>query len=180
MTNAKRFYVYELVDPRTGAVFYVGKGVGARMYHHARDVRRGHRSNEAKTRIIEAIHSAGSEPIARAVAHYEDERDAIEHEADMICSMSGLTNIMARGVARFSPEEAQRRLLMRQEKISVRKMASNRAWLAQWLKRAEAWPDVVFPNLQGGVGKAREFMADLRKLLGEGELKVARLDRVRP
>ena len=31
--NAK-WYVYELSDPTTGRVFYVGKGCGDRMYQH--------------------------------------------------------------------------------------------------------------------------------------------------
>ncbi len=33
---AKLFYVYEIIDPRTNIVFYVGKGQGTRMLHHTR------------------------------------------------------------------------------------------------------------------------------------------------
>ncbi len=29
-----KFYVYRLIDPRNGETFYVGKGVGNRVFHH--------------------------------------------------------------------------------------------------------------------------------------------------
>jgi hypothetical protein len=32
-----KYYVYELVDPRTSRVFYVGKGRGKRMHAHERE-----------------------------------------------------------------------------------------------------------------------------------------------
>ncbi len=37
-----RYYVYELTDPRFNPprVFYVGKGLGGRMYEHEKDMRR--------------------------------------------------------------------------------------------------------------------------------------------
>ena len=37
----KLYYVYELINPFTNEVFYVGKGQGARMYHHASTVKSG-------------------------------------------------------------------------------------------------------------------------------------------
>src|SRR5690348_9647048 len=59
------FYVYQLIDPRDGAVFYVGKGSGDRMFQHVRDAKRGRVSNEAKTRRILDILEGGVEPISR-------------------------------------------------------------------------------------------------------------------
>ena len=32
------FYVYRLVDPRNGETFYVGKGVGNRVFQHSSGV----------------------------------------------------------------------------------------------------------------------------------------------
>lgn len=32
------FYVYHLIDPRTNLPFYIGKGIGDRMYHHVNSV----------------------------------------------------------------------------------------------------------------------------------------------
>jgi hypothetical protein len=36
-----KFYVYQLIDPRDGKVFYVGKGCKRRMYTHAEAVKQG-------------------------------------------------------------------------------------------------------------------------------------------
>ncbi|WP_191905842.1 hypothetical protein [Nitrincola iocasae] len=30
-------YVYRLIDPRNGETFYVGRGIGNRLYSHIRD-----------------------------------------------------------------------------------------------------------------------------------------------
>jgi hypothetical protein len=42
------FYVYELIDPRDGKVFYVGKGKGERAWQHEIDVRRGDQGRNPK------------------------------------------------------------------------------------------------------------------------------------
>ena len=40
-----KYYVYELIDPRNGEVFYVGKGSGKRAYKHERAVMNGNRES---------------------------------------------------------------------------------------------------------------------------------------
>ena len=35
----KPYYVYELVDPASGEVFYVGRGVGERAYAHEKEAK---------------------------------------------------------------------------------------------------------------------------------------------
>lgn len=50
------FYVYELIDPRTDWVFYVGKGQGRRAWQHEQAVRRGDLSKNArKSAVISEI-----------------------------------------------------------------------------------------------------------------------------
>ena len=39
------FYVYELINPITKDIFYVGKGRGNRMYTHVQKVKRNIRPN---------------------------------------------------------------------------------------------------------------------------------------
>lgn len=159
------FYVYTLTDPRDDAVFYVGKGMGGRMYSHAREVRAGLKSNPAKTQRIQSLLDEGFEPLPRIVAQYDDEQDALDHEADLIASLPGLTNIMAGGGLAMSREEATRRLAARQQLITERKMAADSKWLRAWLERVETWPGVVFPGLRDGEAKASQFVADVRQLL---------------
>lgn len=161
------FYVYELVDPRDGAVFYVGKGKGARMWQHARDAKRGLVSNEAKTRRILDIMESGHEPIARQVAEYEIEADVFEHEIELIATLPGLTNIRAGGQGMaLAPEEAARRAEARKQRVKAQKSAVTRQWLRNWL----AWVDslaagVTFPNLRDGDAKAAEFVRVVREMV---------------
>lgn len=161
------FYVYELIDPRDAAVFYVGKGKGDRMWQHARDARCGRVCNEAKTRRILDILESGQEPICRKVAEYELEADAFEHEIELIATLPGLTNILAGGQGMaLAPEEAARRAVARQLRIKARKAAASQQWLRDWL----AWVDtlaggVTFPNMRNGDVQAAEFVRGVRELL---------------
>ncbi len=55
------YYIYNLIDPRTHQVFYVGKGKSRRMFSHENNVRRGIVPNKNKHLFykIKEIHSAG-------------------------------------------------------------------------------------------------------------------------
>lgn len=77
---AGQYYVYVLVDPRDGAIFYVGKGLGDRMFNHNRRAQapreRGHPKSE---RILE-IRAAGFavKPLVFVVCDSEGEALGIE------------------------------------------------------------------------------------------------------
>jgi hypothetical protein len=45
MKNNK-YYVYSLIDPRTNVPFYIGKGIGARLYRHEKNVINGKIPND--------------------------------------------------------------------------------------------------------------------------------------
>jgi hypothetical protein len=52
-----RFFVYDLIAPRDGRTFYVGKGVRDRPQHHTAQARKGHKSD--KCDLIREILASG-------------------------------------------------------------------------------------------------------------------------
>ena len=52
------FYVYALIDPRSKNLFYVGKGLGNRLFMHLRDAIEGD-SSTLKLNLIREINSQG-------------------------------------------------------------------------------------------------------------------------
>jgi hypothetical protein len=92
-----KWYVYELVDPRTDTVFYVGKGTGNRMHNHEREAAKGVCSE--KTSRINEITCAGLNVGKRKVAVFWDEQAAYDHEADRIVDygLESLTNAIPGG-----------------------------------------------------------------------------------
>jgi uncharacterized protein len=95
-------YVYALIDPRNGEVFYVGKGVGDRAYAHARQAKKvdpGKSRNELKLNRIKEIHAKGKEVRVEILRYGMSEANAYEAEAIAIdaCRMVGasLTNVVA-------------------------------------------------------------------------------------
>ena len=100
--EALQYYVYCLVDPRDKKIFYIGKGVGNRVFNHAADAL--DENNESlKLDTIREIHKAGLE-----VSYYIARHGMTEEEAYLVESVpihmftygqfnleSTLTNIQA-------------------------------------------------------------------------------------
>lgn len=86
------YYVYELIDPRTGAVFYVGKGKGKRIEAHEAEARKGVSSDKCDQ--IRDIWAGRQKVMKREVARFLDEEAAYDHEADRIAMYTGLTNVI--------------------------------------------------------------------------------------
>jgi hypothetical protein len=110
MQEKSHWYVYELIDPRTDTVFYVGKGKGQRMHQHEQDARKGICSK--KTNKINSIWSDGYEIHKRQVAFFWDESAAYDHETDVIegYGLENLTNIMKGGSGSWSGRLAKRKI----------------------------------------------------------------------
>ena len=98
------YYVYGLIDPRNREVFYVGKGLGKRMYQHVNEVKNGFICNEKKSARIKEILESGVEVEYSVFATFESERLALDYERLKIGEHDNLTNIMDCGV-RQSQEE---------------------------------------------------------------------------
>lgn len=85
------YYVYLLSDPRTGEIFYVGKGVGNRVFAHAADAIEGSRDSDKLGRIRD-IHAAGHRVRHELLRFGLTERTAFEVEAAAI-ELLGLTEL---------------------------------------------------------------------------------------
>lgn len=87
------WYVYRLIDPRTGQTFYVGKGKGDRVIQHAAGKTSGADENDLKLQTIKEIHSAALDVIHLIHRHnIRDEETALQIEAALIDAYPGLTN----------------------------------------------------------------------------------------
>lgn len=88
-------YVYRLIDPRNGETFYVGRGIGNRLYAHIRD-ELGSEKDEVgeKLRRIREIRLAGFDVAHVVHRHGMDAAVAKEVEAALIDAYPGLTNIV--------------------------------------------------------------------------------------
>lgn len=87
-------YVYRLIDPRNGETFYVGRGVGNRLYAHVRDAL-GVDSDQTNNKLsrIREIRNAGFHVAHVVHRHGMNENEAKEVEAALIDAYPGLTNI---------------------------------------------------------------------------------------
>src|SRR6201988_1280772 len=109
----RRFYVYALVDPRDGEIFYVGKGSGRRAYAHEAAVRRGCEKNGFKAERIAAIIAAGQSVQVQFVATALEEREAFRQERRLIASMAGrLTNVTSGTTTALDRSQATARALL--------------------------------------------------------------------
>lgn len=91
-----KYYVYRLIDPRNGETFYVGKGVGNRVFSHMNSAREDAGLDELsdKLQTIRAIHLAGLDVIHVIHRHGMDEATSLAVEAALIDAYPNATNIM--------------------------------------------------------------------------------------
>jgi hypothetical protein len=87
-------YVYLLADPRSGEVFYVGKGSGRRYRAHAKEARAPRPTNVRKCQRIRAIEADGLSVEAWCVGDGITAAEALELERALIAWLKGqLTNV---------------------------------------------------------------------------------------
>lgn len=91
-------YVYRLIDPRNGETFYIGKGVGDRIFAHVQGLPSSSDDDEdvglpEKLERVRAIRNAGLEVIHIVHRHGMNEETAFAVEAALIDMVPGLSNL---------------------------------------------------------------------------------------
>lgn len=121
-----RFYVYELSDPRSGRVFYVGKGCGRRAYQHEANTRNGRVQNAEKHRIIADILKSGFNPVVTIIDDGLSEQDAYKAERERIRhhGYKTLTNIMPGTMTAIDRSKLS-------AKISLDRLKPHNQWLCE-------------------------------------------------
>lgn len=103
MGSPQGFYVYELVDPRDGQAFYVGKGRGFRAWQHEKQALSGAGINQEKCKRIVDINEAGLSVEIRIISESLEEDAAYAMERELIALRRDiLTNVADGGVVRRS------------------------------------------------------------------------------
>jgi len=92
------YYVYELVDPRTGDPFYIGKGKGDRIAAHEAEARKGIHSRKCDR--IREIWAAELKVQRRILSRFKQEHEAYAAEKQLIedIGLANLTNVVPGGV----------------------------------------------------------------------------------
>lgn len=76
------YYIYCLVDPRNQNIFYIGKGIGNRVFQHAQGALTCKTNENDKISLINDIHKDGLEPLCYILRHnIKEEKQALEYEA---------------------------------------------------------------------------------------------------
>jgi hypothetical protein len=176
-----KYYVYRLIDPRNGETFYVGKGVGNRVFAHVK----GELGTEADTltdklQRIRDIRVDGFDVAHVIHRHGVDEQTAFEIEAALIDAYPEATNAVGgrasdeRGlmhanqiIERYQAKEAvfeHKAILINVNRSAAEKdsvyEAVRYAWKLDPKKAAKS--DIVLAVLQGliiGVFVADEWLA---------------------
>lgn len=135
-----RWYVYELIDPRSNTVFYVGKGQKGRVNQHEEDARKGVISH--KCNKIRAIWNDGHQICKRKIALFWDEIAAYECEADRINEiglhnltnvMPGLVPVMDWAERRCKAGDAKTKPITIEECMAI--IRNYTGWVSAWLRR---------------------------------------------
>ena len=87
------YYVYALVDPRTDKVFYIGKGIGDRVFNHEIESNNSPDSEKIKLQTISSIEKAGLN-VKRVIVNWGlTESEAFAAEASLINLLNFISEI---------------------------------------------------------------------------------------
>jgi hypothetical protein len=107
-----------------GAVFYVGKGIRARIEEHEREAQRG--CDCEKCHVIRKIWESGESVQKRIVYETLTEQEALEYESHLINNVYGLENLTNRngGATRVSRQKELMIYFSKQKELQAYKEAT--------------------------------------------------------
>lgn len=120
-------YVYALTDPRTGAVFYIGKGRGRRMFRHELEAAKG--SIGPRFDVIRELSASGLRPSCVVIGEFDTDAQAYAAEREAIAAHQNLTNRNAGGAGGMCETPYAR--MRRQAADMLARMMSLDEWLAR-------------------------------------------------
>ena len=129
-----KYYVYQLIHPKTNEPFYIGKGTGDRAYTH-NEFKDGN-DNTYKDRVIQKLHKEGLEPIVDIVKHFEKEQEAYEYEEALTESI-GLDNLTNMVIGARPPSQTGRKKspeTLAKASASLRGIPRTKEWRANLSK----------------------------------------------
>jgi len=173
MEKLAKWYVYQLIDPTTMAVFYIGKGKGSRINDHELDSARGVCSK--KCNKIRTLKNAGFEIVKQKIAFFWDEQAAYDFETDCIeeVGLDTLTNILLGGQVAFerrTEERKRRKAIYKKEewtaqkaveflKNAINKQTMFAIYFKEWLQNSD------FGSVKAKV-EAKEISSEFTKFQG--------------
>jgi len=134
--EAKRYFVYALVDSGNNEIFYIGKGIGNRPYDHYREYLSAKTCNEFKIARIRQIIESGNEVSIVFLIADLDEQVAFENEKQIIelIGAERLTNIKIRVGIEHNKQWATNFLARLQKLSSYLKQTFNPLYIEYYLR----------------------------------------------
>lgn len=120
----KKYYTYELIDPRNNKVFYVGKGCYKRMYYHYDTIKNDKKLNNSKLgNKLKKLIRENLKPIYKKVLETEIEQEAFDKEIELIkfYGLENLCNLKPGGEGGWT-KEAHRKGGIAANKIRTQKL----------------------------------------------------------
>lgn len=154
------YYIYQLIDPRDGKPFYIGKGKDRRIDAHEKEAKRGVYSRKCSR--IREIWESGHQVEKQIIKKFGDELKAYDAEKALIeqIGLENLTNVVPGGVPQKPREvrEKEDRLTL----VDLRKFAPT---LAQTLRMLDGGKRLLLG--QTDITKAFDaFLSRMVKELG--------------
>ena len=152
--------MYELIDPRSDTVFYVGKGQKSRLDQHEEEAKRGAISH--KCNKIRSIWRDGCQVGKRKIALFWDEAAAYQCEADRIdeIGLCNLTNVVPGSIPLLDSIERKHRIEDRRPAKPVtvqdcmKLIRDYMGYVAIWLRRPTPTSKLIVTHKDAGAAQS--------------------------